>query len=107
MVEQASWLDLVTGEAAGTEKDVDVSRLQHLIIWGLLISVYLLQLGKLMRSVSAEMIATAYVSNRMPFTDLPYVGETFLGLPLLSHGGYHVFKARQTNDAAGTTQAPK
>jgi hypothetical protein len=58
---------LVTGEAAGTEKDVDVSRLQHLIISGLLIAVYLLQLGKLMRSVSAEMIATAYVSNRMPF----------------------------------------
>jgi hypothetical protein len=104
---QASWLDLVTGEAEGTEKDVDVSRLQHLIISGLLISVYLLQLGKLMRSVSAEMIATAYVSNRMPFTDLPYVGETFLGLLLLSHGGYLVFKARQTNDAAGATRTPK
>lgn len=99
--------DLVTGEAAGTEKDVDVSRLQHLIISGLLISVYLLQLGKLMRSVSAETIATAYVSNRMPFTDLPYVGETFLGLLLLSHGGYLVFKVRQTNDAAGATQTPK
>jgi hypothetical protein len=68
---RASCLDLVTGEAAGTEKDVDVGRLQHLIISGLLISVYLLQLGKLMLSVSAEMIATAYVSNRMPFTDLP------------------------------------
>jgi hypothetical protein len=59
------------------------------------------------RSVSAEMIATAYVSNRMPFTDLPYVGKTFLGLLLLSHGGYLVFKARETNDAAGATQTPK
>ena len=38
------------------------------------------------------MIATAYVSNRMPFTDLPYVGETFLGLLLLSHGGYLVLR---------------
>lgn len=104
---KASWLDLVTGEAEGTEKDVDVSRLQHLIISGLLIAVYLLQLGKLMRSVSAEMIATAFVSNKMPFTDLPYVGETFLGLLLLSHGGYLVFKARQTGDAAGANQASK
>jgi hypothetical protein len=43
----------------------------------------------------------------MPFTDLPYVGETFLGLLLLSHGSYLVFKARQTNNAAGTTRAPK
>nr|WP_041756761.1 hypothetical protein [Bradyrhizobium sp. ORS 278] len=104
---QASWLDLVTGETEGTEKDVDISRLQHLIISGLLIAVYLLQLGKLLRSVSAEMIATAFVSNKMPFTDLPYVGETFLGLLLLSHGGYLVFKARQSNDAASASQTPK
>jgi hypothetical protein len=102
---EASWLDLMTGETAGTENQLDVSRVQHLIISGLLISIYLMLLAKLMDSVSGEMIATAFKTGQPPFTELPPVGETFLGLLLLSHGGYLVFKARKT-DADGGSGAP-
>jgi hypothetical protein len=101
----ANWLDLMTGETAGTENQLDVSRVQHLIISGLLISVYLMLLTKLMDSVSGEMIVTAFKSGQVPFSELPRVGETFLGLLMLSHGGYLAFKARK-NDADGGSHAP-
>jgi hypothetical protein len=106
---QANWLDLMTGETVGTENQLDVSRVQHLIISGLLISVYLMLLAKLMDSVSSEMIATAFKSGQVPFSELPRVGETFLGLLMLSHGGYLVFKARKSDDGgrAAPSNAPK
>ena len=47
-----------------------------------------------------EMIATAFKSGRVPFSELPPVGEAFPGLLLLSHGGYLGFKARK-KDANG------
>jgi hypothetical protein len=99
---QASWLDLMTGETAGMENQLDVSRVQHLIISGLLISIYLMLLAKLMDSVTAETIATAFKTGQPPFTELPPVGETFLGLLLLSHGGYLAFKARKTGSDGGS-----
>jgi hypothetical protein len=106
---QASWLDLMTGETAGTENQLDVSRVQHLIISGLLISIYFMLLAKLMDSVSGEMIATAFKTGQVPFSELPRVGETFLGLLLVSHAGYLVFKARKSDDAGGAapSNAPK
>ena len=72
----------------------DVSRVQHLIITGLFISIYMALVAKMMDSVGPQMIATAYKTLQPPFTQLPQVGETFLGLLLLSHGGYLAFKAR-------------
>ena len=94
---QASWLDLLTGETEGTSNDLDVSRVQHLIITGLLISIYMALVAKMMDSVGPQMIATAYKTLQPPFTQLPQVGETFLGLLLLSHGGYLAFKARKSD----------
>jgi hypothetical protein len=103
---QASWLDLMTGETAGTENQLDVSRVQHLIISGLLISIYLMLLTKLMHSVTGEMIATAFKTGQPPFSELPAVGQTFLGLLLLSHGGYLAFKARKTGSDGGAPPPP-
>jgi hypothetical protein len=94
---QASWLDLITGETQGTENQLDVSRVQHLIMTGLLVSIYMALLAKLMDSVNPQMIATALKIKQLPFTQLPQVGETFLGLLLLSHGGYLAFKARKSD----------
>jgi hypothetical protein len=96
---EASWLDLVTGETQGTENQLDVSRVQHLIITGLLISIYMALLAKLTDSVNPQMIATAFMVKQLPFSQLPQVGETFLGLLLLSHGGYLAFKARKSDDS--------
>jgi hypothetical protein len=74
---------------------------QHLIISGLLISIYLMLLAKLMASVTGEMIVTAFKTGQPPFSEMPPVGETFLGLLLLSHGGYLAFNARKTGSDGG------
>jgi hypothetical protein len=51
------------------------------------------------------MIATAFKASQPPFAELPAMGETFLGLLLLSHGGYLASKTRKTGSDGGSQTA--
>lgn len=94
--QEASWLDLVTSEVQGQENQLDVSRMQHVIISGILLTIYFTLVAKMLSTVSGELIANAFATKSSPFPALPEVGATFLSLLLLSHAGYLAFKARAT-----------
>jgi hypothetical protein len=83
--QDANWAELVTGETQGTDSQPDVSRLQHLVISGLLLTTYFIQLTNALAQVATPPTT---------FAAMPPVGQTFIGLLAFSHAGYLVFKAR-------------
>ncbi|MFP3604665.1 hypothetical protein [Paraburkholderia sp. SIMBA_053] len=91
--DNASWVDLVSGETEGTQDQIDVSRLQHLIISGILLSGYCLEVVKLVVSLPVGLNTGG--TTPPPFAALPEVGKTFIWLLVFSHAGYLVFKARK------------
>jgi hypothetical protein len=92
---QWSWLDLVTGETTETENQLDVGRIQHLIISGGLLTTYFMALIGYLDHISGGTIAVAVGSHGALFPSMPDVGSgTFVGLLALSHAGYLAFKAR-------------
>jgi hypothetical protein len=107
---EASWVDLITGETAGTDQQLDVSRVQHLIISGALLTTYFMALTSSLSDIAGESIMTSITSSKTVFSNMPGVGTTtFLGLLGISHGSYLAFKANaaEGSSAASDTQAPK
>ena len=81
---------------AGT---VDISRLQHLAITGMLLFQYFLLLASYLGNIDGGLILSALdlvhapPSLTTPFVSMPPVDATFLSLLVLSHGAYLAFKA--------------
>jgi hypothetical protein len=98
---EASWVDLITGETEGTENQVDLSRVQHLIISGALLSSYFMALANQMGEITGRTIMTAVVSKTAVFASMPTVAQTFIGLLGISHAGFLVFKATATAAPTG------
>lgn len=91
---EAGWTDLITGETEGNDQAIDISRVQHLVISGVLLTTYLMALADALGDVGGASIMTAIANNKSIFTDMPGVGQgTFLGLLGISHAGYLIFKA--------------
>lgn len=86
-VGEARWIELINGETVGTEQQLDVSRFQHLVVTGLLITSYFIELVRALTDVS---------SGADILKDMPPAGTTFLGLLAFSHSGYLAFKARSS-----------
>jgi hypothetical protein len=91
---EAGWTDLITGETEGTDQAIDISRVQHLVISGTLLTTYLMALADALGDVGGPSIMSAIAANKSIFTEMPGVGTgTFLGLLGISHAGYLIFKA--------------
>ncbi|MBB4374119.1 hypothetical protein GGD63_006948 [Bradyrhizobium sp. cir1] len=91
---EAGWTDLITGETEGTDQAIDISRVQHLVISGALLTTYLMALADALGNVGGPSIMSAIAANKSIFTEMPGVGQgTFLGLLGISHAGYLIFKA--------------
>jgi hypothetical protein len=100
---EAGWIDLVTGETAGMDNTIDVSRLQHLIISGVLLTTYFIALVKLVDKIRIADVAPGHPTF---FTSMPPASITFLGLLAFSHASYLIFKARSKQADGTTVQAP-
>lgn len=98
----ARWSDLVSGEEAANADQIDVSRLQHVVITGLLLGSYTVLLIDYVRKIDAWAILTAHGTGVPVFPAMPPVDGTFLGLLVLSHGGYLAFKALPARSAGGS-----
>jgi hypothetical protein len=104
---EASWMDLMLGENEGTQNQIDISRLQHLVISGLLLSSYFLQM---LGAISVLSVSPAHADPI--FTKMPVPGETFIALLAFSHAGYLIFKARSgeginTSNTSNTSDTGK
>jgi hypothetical protein len=102
----ASWVDLVTGETVGRDHQLDVSRIQHLVISGALVTTYFMALANQLGDM-AGIINAITIADTGLFTATPEAGNTFVGLLGVSHAGYLVFKARASEgsgDTAGSGQ---
>lgn len=97
------WADLITGEEEANAAQVDVSRLQYLVITFLLLGGYLILLLTYARSLDGTQILIAVHDNTPVFPSMPAVDATFLGLLVLSHGGYLAFKALPAKGTGGVT----
>jgi hypothetical protein len=98
---QASWADLFMGEAEGDKNTLDISRLQHLVITGLLVGAYITLLVEYTRNVSGQAIMLAWETGAPVFASMPPVDGTFVGLLVLSHGAYLAFKALPAGKGVG------
>jgi hypothetical protein len=98
---QADWVDLVTGETEGTDNQVDLSRVQHLIVSGALLSSYFMALANQLGEITGRTIMTVAVSSTAVFTSMPTISQTFFGLLGISHAGFLVFKATATAAPTG------
>ena len=98
---QAGWVDLVTGETDGTGTQLDVSRIQHLVISGALLSSYFMALANQLGGITGRTIMTAAVSSTAVFASMPTVSQTFVGLLGISQAGFLVFKATATAAPTG------
>lgn len=102
-LDQSRWSDLITGEEAANAGQVDVSRLQFLVITFMLLGSYLVLLLRYLGSVGGTQILIAAHDHAPVFPSMPPVDGTFLGLLALSHGGYLAFKALPSAGAGGVT----
>ncbi len=82
---EARWMDLISGETVGKQNSLDLSRLQHLMISGLLVTSYGVDLSHALANLSL----TAPI-----LTAMPNPGGAFLGLLGLSHASYLAYQAR-------------
>ena len=104
---EASWVDLITGETAGTDQQLDVSRVQHLIISGSLLTTYFMALTGVLGDVAGETIMASITTNKAVFSNMPGVGTTtFLGLLGISHASYLAFKGNAAEGAGSRGEAP-
>jgi hypothetical protein len=90
---EANWTDIFTDEKHENSNNVDISRLQHLVITGLLLGGYFILLAEYVSNINASAIFFALVTGQSVFTDMPPIDFTFIGLMAISHAGYLAFKA--------------
>ena len=104
---EAGWTDLITGETKGSDQDLDVSRIQHLVISGALLTSYFMSLAAALGDIGGGSIMTAIAANQSILSNMPSVGTTtFLGLLGISHAGYLVFKANSSEGDGKVPDAP-
>jgi hypothetical protein len=104
---EAAWTDLITGETEGTDQAIDISRVQHLVISGTLLTTYLMALADALGDVGGPSIMSAIGANKSIFTEMPGVGTgTFLGLLGISQAGYLIFKANAPEGKPSDTPNP-
>ncbi len=89
---EAKWTDLFQGERVGDADHVDVSRLQHLVITGLLLASYIVLLVQYARAIDGTAVLLALRTGAPVFAGMPPVDATFVGLLTLSHAAYLGFK---------------
>ncbi len=100
---EASWADLITGETVGTDQQLDMSRVQHLIISGALLTTYFMALASSLSDIGGESIITSIASSKAVFSNMPGVGTTtFLALLGISHGSYLAFKGHAGEGASAS-----
>jgi hypothetical protein len=97
------WSDLITGEEEANAHQVNVSRLQYLVITFLLLGSYLILLLRYLGSLDGTQILIASHDHVPVFPSMPPVDGTFLGLLVLSHGSYLAFKTLPATGAGGVT----
>lgn len=91
-LKEADWSDLFTDEKQPGSNKVDISRLQHLVITGLLLGGYLIMLVGYVRDIDASAIYTALLTGFPVFREMPPIDDTFIILLGISHGSYLAFK---------------
>jgi hypothetical protein len=89
---QASLVDLFTGETEKDKNQVDVARLQNVVITFILVSSYATLLFGLAREIAPDTIVTALDMKTALFPSLPDPGGTFTTLLAASHATYLVSK---------------
>lgn len=90
---EANWTDIFTDEKQENSNTVDISRLQHLVITGLLLGGYFILLAEYVSNINATAIFFALITGQSVFTEMPPIDPTFIGLMAISHTGYLAFKA--------------
>ncbi len=90
---KAALSDLFTSEGEANAGQVDVSRLQHLVITGLLLSGYVLLLVEYVRAIDVTSVLISALTGAPVFAAMPPIDGTFISLLVLSHAGYLAFKA--------------
>jgi len=89
---QASLFDLFTGETQADKDQVDVSRLQNVVLTLILVCSYATLLFGFAREISPDMIVRALDTSVAVFPSLPDPGGTFATLLAASHATYLVAK---------------
>jgi hypothetical protein len=89
---QASLADLFTGETERDKNQVDVARLQNVVITFILISSYATLLFGFVREIAPDTIVKALDLDMAAFPSLPDPGGTFATLLAASHATYLIAK---------------
>jgi hypothetical protein len=93
---QASIADVFMGEKTSDAGDVDISRLQNVVLTVTLVLGYFAMLTEQLRAISPDSILSGLAS-------LPDPGAAFTAVLLVSHATYLGTKAYKTNSASGET----
>ena len=88
----ASLVDLFTGETEADKDQIDVSRLQNVVITFILVCGYAALLIEFTRDISPETVARALGAGASIFPSLPDPGGTFVTLLAASHATYLAVK---------------
>ena len=90
---EASFGDLLLGEENANKDEVDISRLQMLVITvGLLLTYFNLVLAQA-SELSVTAVARAFIDKDSLFAALPSAGTTFFAMLALSHSAYLITKS--------------
>lgn len=90
--QEANWTDIFTDEKQENSNTVDISRLQHLVITGLLWGGYFILLAEYVNDINANALFFSLVTGEPVFKEMPPLDPTFIGLMVISHAGYLAFK---------------
>ncbi|MET3267293.1 hypothetical protein ABIF38_008799 [Bradyrhizobium japonicum] len=88
-------MDFFTGEEAGNANEIDISRVQNLIITAILVVAYAGLLFARVRNIPAASVVSALNTGNPLFPAMPDVSDSFTALLGLSHATYLVAKASQ------------
>ncbi|MGJ5179593.1 hypothetical protein ACQR16_14925 [Bradyrhizobium oligotrophicum] len=83
--EKAALSDMVLQEVKGRSDMVDINRVQHVAITGILAISYLLVLFDVVSNIDAVRIVFAAVQNASVLTSMPQIDGTFTSLLFVSH----------------------
>jgi len=97
---QASLADLFTGETESDKNEVDIARLQNVVLTFILVCSYAALLLGFAREIAPETIVKALETNAALFPSLPDPGGTFTTLLAASHATYLVAKRAAVQPAA-------
>ncbi|MCC8968923.1 hypothetical protein [Bradyrhizobium brasilense] len=91
----ATVMDFFTGEEAGNANEIDISRVQNLIITAILVVAYAGLLFARVRNIPGASVVSALNTGNPLFPAMPDVSDSFAALLGLSHATYLVAKASQ------------